>query len=488
MRKLQYLILFVYLSVSQFALAQDTVQKVNSQQAPRKISLQQAIELTLQNNLQIKQAKFTEATTDEVFKQSKYDLLPTLSANSGLNFNFGRNIDPLSNQFVNQAITSANGSIFSSVTLFQGFQKLNQIAQNKAQLDADKSNTRKIQNDLTLSVVTTYLQVINSQDVLTAANQQLAISKQQLDREQKFYDVGNRTLADLSQAKAQVATSELDITNAQNQLDLAFLNLSQLMELDPAVRFEIEKPDIDETRKVNTAFSAPDVYKTAVNNYPDIKLAEYQTLAAAKAVSVARGGYYPSLQLQGSLGSGYSNGQQRFVSATPTGTSSPIGFVEGTNQRVVTPDFQNSFEITPFQTQVDENFNQAFGFQLTIPIFNGLLTRSQVRRAKISLQNAEVSEQLAKNNLNKIISQAVFDLRAAEKTYNSAQTEFQSRKDAFEVINQRYNVGLVNSLDFNQAQIDLNQAEFNLIQARYDLIFRSKVIDFYLGNPLTLSN
>src|SRR5690606_38143801 len=138
-----------------------------------------------------------------------------------------------------------------------------------------------------------------------------------------------------------------------------------------------------------------------------------------------------------------------------------------------------------FATQIQDNFNQFIGFGLSIPIFNGFSARSAVRRAKISFQNSEIDEQIAKNNLNKVINQAVFDLRAAEKRLQSAQSAFQSSKDAFNAIEKRYAVGLVNSLDFNQAQTNLNKAEFDQIQAKYDLIFRSKVIDFYLGNPLT---
>lgn len=462
-----------------------SVLTANTSNAQELITLRRAIELTLQNNLQIKQVQLNEALTDEVLKQSKLALFPTLNASSNLNFNFGRSIDPLTNQFVNQSVNSANGNLFSSVTLFQGFQKINQIAQNKFQLEADKSNTQKIRNDLSLAVVTTYLQVINSLDVLEAARQQLAITEQQLDREQKFFDVGSKTLADLSQAKAQVATAELNVTNAQNQQDLSFLNLSQLMELDPGVKFAVEKPNVDEFKQANTTYSAQEVYRAAVNSFPDIKLAEFNRLAFAKAVDVAKGNYYPRFDLQGSLGTGYSTGRQRFLATAPTGTNTTIGFVEGTGLPVLTPDFNTTFERTPFSTQINENLNQSIGFGLSIPIFNGYSARSSVRRAKISLQNAEINEQLAKRNLNKIVNQAVYDLRAAERRYYSAQTAFEASKDAFNVIQQRYDVGLVNSLDYNQSQTNFNQSQFDVIQAKYDLIFRSKVIDFYLGNSIT---
>ncbi len=423
-----------------------------SLQAQEIITLKRATELVIENNLQIKQAEFSEAISDENLKQSKLALYPSLNANSNLNFNFGRSIDPLTNQFVNQQISSVNGNVSSSTALFQGFQKLNQISQNKLQLEADKSNTQKVKNDLVLAVVTNYLSVLNAQDLLIAAQQQLSISRQQLDVEQKFYDVGNKTLADLSQAKSQVATAELNVTNAQNQVDLAFLNLSQLLERDPSVPFAIEKPLVEDVSTVNTAYSAVDVFKRASTNFPDIRLAEFRTQVFQKEIDIAKGNYYPSLNMQSGFGTRYSNG---------------------------------SFGNTNFATQIQDNFNQFIGFGLSIPIFNGLAARSSVRRAKINYQNAQVNEQLAKNNLNKIINQAVYDLRAADKRYISAQVAYESSLAAFNVIEQRYGVGLVNSLDFNQAQINLNKAQFDQIQARYDLIFRSKVIDYYLGNPIT---
>ena len=244
--------------------------------AQERITLKRATELVIENNLQIKQAQFSEAISEENLSQSKLALYPSLNANTGLNFNFGRSIDPLTNQFINQAITSTSGNVTSNTALFQGFRRMNEISQNKLQLEADKSNTQKVKNDLILAVVTNYLSVLNAQDLLIASQQQLDIAKQQLDIEQKFFDVGNKTLADLSQAKSQVATAELNVTNAKNQVDLSFLNLAQLLERDPSVPFEVEKPQIDNINNVNAAYSAVDVFKTASLNFPDIKLAEYR--------------------------------------------------------------------------------------------------------------------------------------------------------------------------------------------------------------------
>jgi len=431
-----------------------------SAEAQQKITLEQAVQLALENNIQLKQAQFNVAISEEDFKQSKFNLTPSLNAGGNLNYSLGRTFDQLSGQPFDQSITSGNGNLNSSVVLFQGFQRINQILQNKYSLEANKSNAQKAKNDLTLNVVTTYLQVLNAQDLTETARQQQEFAKLQLDREQKLFEVGNKTLADLSQAKAQFATAELNLTNAQNQLDLAYLNLAQLMERDPAEKFLVEKPVIDLISTVASQYIANDIYREALGNYPDVKLAEFRTLAAARAVSVARGGFYPRLSFGGNLSTGYSSGRQRLNPTTMT------------------------LEDIPLNDQLRDNYSRGVGLSLSIPLWNGYQARSVVNRAKINYQNASLSEQLAKNNLNKIINQAVYDLKAAEKRFASNQSAYASSQAAFETIEQRYQVGLVNSLDFYQAQVNLNKAQFDLIQSKYDLIFRIKVIDFYLGKPL----
>lgn len=456
---------------------------VNAQEV---ISLRKAVELALENNLQIKQAKLGEALSDENLSQSRIALLPNLSLSPQATENFGRNIDPLTNQFSNQRIFALNGGISSQVVLFQGFQKLNQIKQNKLLLEADKTNTAKVRNDLILNVVTTYLQILVNQDLLKAAEQQIGISKLTLEREQNNFDVGNKTLADLSQAKAQMAINESNLTNAQNQLDISILTLKQFMEMDQETPIQIEQPDLSKLGVIRTDYDALQVYTTAVTTNPDVLLAAVRQQAAFKGIDIAKGNYYPSLVLFGNMGSGYSSGRQQVVSTIDNGFV-PVGTVDGSNQQVISliRDIQPVYGRYGFGSQFNDNFNQSVGLSLSIPIFGNFQARSSVRAAKINYQNATVDAQLAKNNLSKIISQAVLDLKASEKRYYSAENTFKANKDAFHVIEQRYEVGLANSLEYNTAQTNMNKSEFDLIQARYDRVFRSKVIDFYLGNTIS---
>ncbi|RKR82184.1 outer membrane protein [Mucilaginibacter gracilis] len=450
------------------------------------ITLQTAIDRTLERNLTIKQAQLNEAIDVENYKQAKYNRLPNLSANPQGSFNYGRSVDPSTNQFVNQTIFGLNGTITSQVLLSQGGLLKNQILANKLQLDVDKSNTAKVKNDLVLNVVTTYLSVLSNQDLLKAAIQQVELSKQTLDKVQKTFDVGNVTLADLSQSKAQVSTADLNQTTAQNQLDISILALKQYMEMDPNTPITIEKPDVSKLTDVKWQYDAQSVFSAAVGNNPDVKLAEVQKQLAYQNIAVQKSYYYPTLSLFGQLGSNYSSGRTQVTGTRNTGIFDTIGIVNNTNNRVITPRYQTLTKPYLFGDQISDNLNEAVGLSLNIPIFTKFATRTSVRKAKINYQIADVTAQLAKNTLNKTISQAVLDVKAADKKYLSAQQTYQSNKDAYNVVQQRYTVGLVNSLDYNTSLTTLNKSEFDMIQAKYELVFRSKIIDYYLGNPITL--
>jgi outer membrane protein len=352
-------------------------------------------------------------------------------------------------------------------------------------LDINKSSTAKIKNDLVLNVVTTYLQILTNQDLVAAAKQQIDIANQTLDRSQISFKVGNQTLADLSQAKAQVSTATLNLTTAQNQLDLSVLVLKQYMEMNPNTNIDVEKPDISKLTDVRTVYDANEVVKTALTVNPDVRLAEVQQKSYEQAIKIAKGNYYPVLSLYGGLSSSYSDQAKKIIGSTATGFT-PIGAVQNTGDVVIAPTATPILAPIAFGTQFNNNFNQYFGLNLQIPIFNKFSAHTSVTKAKLNYQNAQLSTQIAKNNLSKTIIQAVLDLNAAEKQFLSAQQTFQANKEALNVTKQRYDVGLVNSLDYNTSLTNYNKSQNDMIAAQYTVIFRSKIIDYYLGNTITL--
>jgi outer membrane protein len=453
--------------------------------AQRVISLQQAVDLTLANNLTIKQAVVNESLANEDYKQAKYNQLPSITANPQASYNFGRSPNLTTYSLSSQSFLYVNGQASVSVTLFQGGQLRNQILQNKLQLDVNKTSTAKVKNDLLLNVVTDYLTILTDQDLVLAAKQQIELAKITLDRSQKNFDQQNATMADLAQAKAQLSTAELNLTNAQNQVDLAILILKQYMEMDPSTQIAVEKPDISKLTNIRTLYDATEVIKTAFIINPDIRLAELQQQTSAQAIKVAKAGYYPTVSLFGGIGSNYSNqNTQKVIGLTPI--TQQIGTVSGTGQAVIAPNVQPIYGPYSFFNQFSDNFNQSIGVSVQIPIFNRFTARTSVHKAKLNYQNAELATQIAKNNLSKTIIQAVLDLEAAEKSYLSAKQTFDSNKEALNITKQRYDAGFVNTLDYNTAVTNFDKSQNDMIEAQYQMIFRSKVIDYYIGNPITL--
>lgn len=417
------------------------------------ITIQQAIDNTLKNNLQVKQSQFSESLNEVNLQQSKAALYPNLNASINQNLGWGRN-QVASGLYQNTQNYNLNAGASSSVDLFNGFSKINQIKQNKALIEAGKTNTEKVKNDLILSVITSYMQILFNKDFLKAAQQQLEVAKQQLNQQQQLLDVGNKTLADVSQAKSQVASAELNVTDAENALAISYLTLAQLMDIPSATVYQVQAPLIDSFKQPSAKYNAEEVYQTALAQFPDIKLSNANTRAAELGVEVAKGNLYPRLSFSGSYGTSY------YYSENPL------------------------INNETFEKQLKDNVSKGIGLSLTIPIFNGLSAKSSVKRAKINLMQTQTQEQLTKNNLNKVIYQAVADLRAAESKYESTTNAFAAQKDAFYVIEQRYNVGLANSVEYSTALTNRNRAEIDMIQAKYDLLFKSKVIDYYLGKQI----
>lgn len=446
------------------------------------ITLSQAIDSALTNNIQVKQAAINAALGEEDLKLAKSSLLPNINGNVLGYKVYGNTINPADGNASRTSVTIGQGNVYADVTLFNGFQKLNAIKQNKYFLEADKNNLQKVKNDLVLNVLSTYLHALTSRDLLEAAKQQLSVAKQQLDKEQKFFNAKQKTLADLSQAKSQLANAELNMTNAQNDMELAFLTLAQLMERAGGA-FTIVSPVSEETVRLNNKYTATQVYDQALKDFPDIQMLSNQRLGYERSVAVAKGQLTPKLSLAGNLNTSYSGLAQTTSTSQIIGNQT-IGYLADTGTPIIAPTY--AYHNVSFGDQLNRNFNQSVGLVLTIPILDGFTGRINIRKAKLNYQNAEAAEHLAKLNLGKVIDEAVWDVQATRKKYQSAQLSFKSADDAFRVMQQRYTVGLVSSQDVSIAETDRNRAEFGVIQAKYDLIFKNKLIDYYLGKELKL--
>jgi outer membrane protein len=447
-------------------------------------TLEECITYALNNNIQIKQQQLNTVVSKLQYNQSIAALFPSINGSASLVYNNGQTVDMFTNQFASQTVQSDNFYLSSSVVLFNGLQLLNGLKQKQIDFLASKYDLDKIKNDISLTIATAYLQVLYSIELLDIAKNQLEITKQQVGRTQTLYTVGTVAKGTLLTMQSQEATDELQKVNAQNQLDIAYLTLAQLLDLQNTQGFDIVKPALILPDASSLMQQVDEIYAKALGIQPEIKSAELKVQSSKKGLSISRGMYSPSLTLNASYGTGYSG-----ASKTPTGAKvsgfDTIG-VTLSGERVISPIYNYTYEKTKFWDQIDKNQNKSIGLYLNVPIFNKWQTQTMIGTSKVQLKSAQLSLQSAQNQLYKTIQQAYADARAALNKYNASTQSVDALTESFGYTEQKFNVGMVNSIDFNDAKNNLLKAKSELLQSKYDYIFRLKVLDFYQGKPITL--
>ncbi len=418
-------------------------------------TLRDCIEYALDNNIQIKKSELAAETNKATLLQKKLDLLPSVNGYGQHGFNWGRTADLVTYEIVTQQVQQSYFQVSSNVDIFSGFQKYNAIKQSQFDYMASKYDSDKMRDDISLMLAQNYLNVLFSMELVEKSQAQLDVTQQQIRNTQKFVNAGTLPKGNLLEIQSQFASEEVSLINAKNQLNLAYLDLMQLLELPATENFMIEKPQLKITKELNF-LPTDQIYGFSVLHLPQIKSAELRFKSAEKGLAIARGARSPRLALQGSINTRYSD---------RTYGDSPL---------------------TPFKTQFKDNKQQALTITLNVPIFNGFLTSTNIVRSKIATKTAEYDLQLTKNTVRKNIEQAYSDALAAYKTYNASLKSVSSFREAFKYMEQKFNVGIENSLNYNVSKMQLSAAESDLLAAKYDYIFKSKILDFYMGNPINL--
>lgn len=469
-----------------FCLAAFAAIKPVKAQSPNVWTLQQCIDYAIKNNIQVKQSELSAQSDKYTLQQSEAEVLPSLNGIAAHNYNFGRTIDPFTNQFATDKVLSQNFSLSSSVNLFNGLKTYNTIKQNQYNYLASKYEVDRMKNDVSLNVATGYLQILFNEELMEVAKGQVDISNKQVEQTEKLVDAGTLAKGNLYDIQAQLASDELSFINAQNQLDLSYLVLAQLLNLDSVDNFKIVKPEIIFPDSPVLTSTSGQIYSTAVATLPQIKSAEFKLRSSERALSVAKGEISPRLSLNGSYGTGYSGLSKDIVGAPVFTGYQPNGFITSSGDPVLIPTYSTDLRVISYSDQYKDNLNKNIGLQLAIPIFNGFQTKNLISQAKIQKQNADYNLELEKNQLRKTIQQAYADANAALKKYYATLKAHDAIQESFKYAEQKFNLGVVNSLDYVTATGKLLKAQSDLLQAKYDYVFKTKVLDFYQGKPITL--
>ena len=417
------------------------------------LTLKQAVDIAIKNNLVVNQADLQSQTYKVGFDQSWEYMLPTLGANGSQGINFGRSLNTTNYTYVNAQTGSGNYNLNFGLPIFQGLQLQNGIKQNRYIYDASRLDLRYQKDNITLSVLLAYLLVLSNRDQLATILAQQNADTVQLHRlENQNREGALLVLSNLTDLQGQVAQDMINIATAVNNLESAKVNLFQLMNVP-------YKRDAQYENSVNTADIAdyqasPDsLFQSALQIVPNIQSSELKVHAFEKALSVARGAYWPTLSFGANVNT-YYNG----AATTPTTTDK-----------------------IPWGTQFKDNRSESIGLNLTVPILNGFRVRNNVRNANINLQGARLIANNTRLALQQTVELAFQSMIASYKQYKFYNDQAAAYAESFRITDIRFTEGVITADVYILAKARSDQAATNLAAAKYAYMFRTKVLDYYQG-------
>jgi outer membrane protein len=426
---------------------------VNCQQT--QWSLEDCIKYAIENNIQIKQQVIQTQVQENALDLAKMKLVPTLNGSMSHNYNFGRALDQTSYTFYNQTMQADYLYVGGETPVFNGMQNANNIKKTRYEVLAAKEDLQYIRDDVALNVALAYLQILLNKDLVTANQNQLNITLEQIEKTKRLVDAGSVARGNLLQIEAQAGQEELSLINMQNQLETSYLNITQLLEIKTPAGFEIVAPQISVDSNSIIAGNVDEIYQIAAGGRPEIRSSEMKLAASEYDLKIAKGGRSPRLSLNYSFNTAYT--------------------------------YINNLENISFKDQWKNNKNSSVGLSLNIPILNGWQVNKNIANSRLSIASSQYSLEGTKKQLYKNIQKAYTDATAALKKYNASLKAVASSEESFRYTEQKFNVGMVTSVDYNASKTQLLNAQADMSQAKYEYIFKTKVLDFYKGIPLSLN-
>lgn len=448
-------------------------------------SIQKCIDYAVEHNITIKQNALTIKTNEYTVRQSKLSRYPSVNASASQGLNFGRSINPTTNQFINTRTLTNNFSVDASVTLYNGGKLQNTVKRDLETVEISKLDLQASKNTVSLNVATSYLDVLLNQELLAAARKQVTNTKSQLERTEKLFKAGSVAENEVINLRSTLANDELQVVNAENNLNLAKLRLMQLMNLSTGdnPNFQVESIDVENLVAQPHNETPQQIFDIAKSSQPTIKSAELSVVNSDRSITIAKSDRYPSLTLNAGVVTRYSDAGRLFPE-TGEVRNVPVGFVDGTNTAVLRPINVTEEKPYSFSQQLSDNLSQYVALRLSIPIFNGGQVKRNISTSIIRKRQAELTVQNRKNQLRQDIEQAYNSAKAAHNTYDARRKLLESRQLAFDIAQKRFNAGAMNSVDYNIAKIDRDRAQSDMIRAKYDYLFRTEVLNFYMDKPL----
>ena len=415
-------------------------------------TLDQCIDYAIENNIQVRQSDISAQNRDVELNSARSNRLPGVSASASQSWSFGRSLT-IDNTYANTNTASTSFSIGTDVTLFAGGRISGNIQNAKLGLEAAKSDLERIRDDVRVEVAQAFIQIVYNRSILDVARNQVTIDSMQVERLTELAAIGKASSAEVSSQRATLAQSQLSVTQAENNLSMSILTLTQLLELPSPEGFDVIQPDADAI-EFRIPDSPEDIYAQALEIKPAIKSEEIRLQQANNSIDIAKGGYYPTLSLSAGAGTGYYTSSNR--------------------------------NADNFGSQMKNNFGPHVGLNLSIPIFSRNSNRNNVRSAQLNMINQEMQLDNVKKQLYKEIQQAYYNAVASKSRYESSQEVETSAQESFELVQAKYEGGKASITEFNESKNRLVTAQADVIKYRYEYLFNTALLEFYRNSSFEL--
>jgi len=408
------------------------------------------VDHAMENNIQIQQSSLSIEQAELNYQQSKNNRLPSVEGSFNDSYSWSKSYENDTYSEYKQSNTH-NYSVSASVNIYNGFKINNQIKQDALNLESEKYYSESIKESVELNILNAYLQILYDKEEVNNAEEQIKATSEQLTLAEERFSVGLISNSDYLQIKSELASEKLTLANSKSTLAIDKVSLMQLLELPVSNDFDVVIPNLDEILDQKDFPNSSDVYAIALGIKPQVKQVEYDVQSAMLEEKIVNADRLPSLSLSTGVGTGWNNNYTY-----------------------------------SYADQLNNNFSPSVAVGLTIPIFQKNQVKTNIKLARVSVDAAKLEETDTKNTLRKDIEQACVDVMTAITKYEANLENFDAVQESYNVANEKYQQGLINSIDFLVEKTNLITAESDLLQAKYALIFNNKILDFYKGIDIIL--
>ncbi len=457
--------------------------------AERSWSLQHCIEYAMDNNLQIAESVINERMARLVWQQQVNNRMPSLNADASVGESYGRSIDPTSNQFVSKGFGYNSLGVSTQTLLFGWFQKKYQSAQSRLDYEASQASYNQLKDDIALNIATGFLRVLLAREQVKVSEAKLKLSNEQFQQTETFAKAGKVPELNVAQMLSQVSSDSAVWVSAMSDERISVLQLRALMNIDFETPFNIQAPDIDiaQLSALSALPNAEAIFETATQNQYRMKYNALKLESAKRGLAFTRSLQYPQLSLVANLGTSFSSANQTIVGQTYTGET-VVGSIKigSTDYPITQPNYHFDTQTKPLDLQYRDNLRANIGIAVSVPILNGLTAHNNIEKAKLGLLSQQITLDSDKLKLKQDIYKAYEEARASAQKYIAAKRSEEAAQRAMDFAGKRYNIGMISTFEYTSTLNTLFNASSSVLSAKYDLIFKLKVLDYYMGNPIKL--